>query len=247
MTGQAISLPTTYNFRGLGALPAAGRRTRDGVLYRSDALNLLNDQGRLVLRELRIGTVVDLRDDEEVAHAPSALSHLDVELLRGNVLAGALTRSLQEIPSLTGLYRLIVTQGGPVAVELARTVSANARRDRATLVHCTAGKDRTGVMVAVLLDAVGVDREAIVADYALTEANLAGPWLDGAKTLLAKLGVPLTEEVLQLVGGSPSGVMHGTLEHLDAGFGGAARYLGLHGLGADELDLLKESLLSPGK
>lgn len=246
MIGQATPLPRTYNFRGLGSLPAGDRLTREGVFFRSDALHLLTDDGRNLLRDLKVATILDLRDDDEVRHAPSALDGLDLEVLRGNVLAGALGASLQNLPTLAGLYRMILAQGGPVAADLARSITRNAAAGRSTLVHCTAGKDRTGVMVALLLDAVGVDREVIVADYAGTEANLAGEWLDGVKVLLGKLGVPLSEQVLAVVGGSPASAMRETLELLDADFGGGAGYLRRHGLADAELIALRAALLSDG-
>jgi len=244
LIGQATPLPKTYNFRGLGSLPAGDRLTTEGVFFRSDALHLLSDEGRELLRELKVATVVDLRDDDEVLHAPSALNGLDLNVVRGNVLAGALGASLRNLPTLPGLYRMILAQGGSVAAELARTVTANAALGRSTLVHCTAGKDRTGVMVALLLDAVGVDREAVIADYAGTEANLAGEWLEGVKLFMGKMGVPITEQVLAIAGGSPAAVMGETLELIDADFGGAAGYLARHGLRDDELDALRAALLS---
>ena len=182
MIGQAVPLPKTYNFRGLGSLPAGKRRTKEGVFFRSDALHRLSDEGRGLLRELKVATVLDLRDDDEVLHAPSALAGLDLEVLRGNVLAGALGASLRDLPTLPGLYRMILAQGGSVAVGLARSVTANASQGRSTLVHCTAGKDRTGVMVALLLDAVGVNRDVI--PYAMAfgdHAELAGLNLVGLK------------------------------------------------------------------
>ena len=243
MIGQAVSLPKTYNFRGLGSLPAGKRRTKEGVFFRSDALHLLSDGGRGLLRELKVATVLDLRDDDEVLHAPSALAGLDLEVLRGNVLAGALGASLRDLPTLPGLYRMILAQGGSVAAGLARSVTANASQGRSTLVHCTAGKDRTGVMVALLLDAVGVDRDVIVADYAGTEANLAGEWIEGVKAFLGKMGVPLTEQILAIAGGSPASAMLETLDLLDADFGGGAGYLGRHGLNDAELEALRAALL----
>ena len=108
MIGQAVPLPKTYNFRGLGSLPAGKRRTKEGVFFRSDALHLLSDEGRGLLRELKVATVLDLRDDDEVLHAPSALAGLDLEVLRGNVLAGALGASLRDLPTLPGLYAFTV-------------------------------------------------------------------------------------------------------------------------------------------
>ncbi|MFJ3957975.1 tyrosine-protein phosphatase [Arthrobacter sp. NPDC090010] len=243
MIGQAVPLPKTYNFRDLGALPAGSGLTLSGVLYRSDALHLLTDEGRERLRELKVATVLDLRDDDEVQRSPSALAGLELEVLRGNVLAGALGSSLRQLPTLQGLYRLILAQGGDVAVQLARRVLHNAALGQGTLVHCTAGKDRTGVMIALLLDAVGVDREAVVLDYSGTAANLSGEWLDGVVVLMESMGFPITEQVLTLAGGSPAEVMRETLGYLDDSFGGSSGYLQHHGLTLDEVTALQKALL----
>ena len=58
------------------------------------------------------------------------------------------------------------------------------------LVHCTAGKDRTGVAIALLLDAVGAERDAVVADYAASEANLSGAWADRMFAMIDAMGIP---------------------------------------------------------
>src|SRR5438034_394341 len=75
--------------------------------------------------------------------------------------------------------------------------------DAPVVVHCTAGKDRTGIVVALALLAVGVDRETVVSDYALTEANLQGPWLEGMLELVRGYGVEVTPDLRIILGGSP--------------------------------------------
>ena len=89
------------------------------------------------------------------------------------------------------------------------------------LVHCAAGKDRTGMLVAVALSALGAPRDAIVADYAETESRLA----DYFARELAHLGDPVSQHRLASLQQSPPATMHGTLDHLDGEYGGSAAYL----------------------
>ncbi|WP_349428612.1 tyrosine-protein phosphatase [Microbacterium sp. LWS13-1.2] len=125
-----------------------------------------------------------------------------------------------------------------MAGEGAGTVNGHAS---AVLVHCTAGKDRTGVAVALLLDAVGVDREAIVADYAISERNLAGPWAERMLAGIEQMGAPLTPEIRELVTGTPPAAIEQALAWLDER-GGSAAYLQSGGLADAELNALRGRL-----
>ena len=88
-TSIRIPVPGTYNFRDVGGLPARTGRVRDGVLFRSDGLHRLGESGRAVLRELGVGIVIDLRDENEAAVMPDDLEGLDVEVLRLPVFEGS--------------------------------------------------------------------------------------------------------------------------------------------------------------
>ena len=80
-TSTRIPVPGTYNFRDVGGLPAAGGTVRDGVLFRSDGLHRLGEAGRAELRQLGVGIVIDLRDENEARFMPDDLDGLDVEVL----------------------------------------------------------------------------------------------------------------------------------------------------------------------
>lgn len=113
----------------------------------------------------------------------------------------------------------------------------------AVLVHCTAGKDRTGVTIALLLLAVGVPADAVVADYALTTRELAGPWLDETLQRVRSAGGTITDELLVLIAEAPPAALEAALDHLDTRFGGAADYLARAGLTDAELELLHDRLV----
>jgi hypothetical protein len=109
-------------------------------------------------------------------------------------------------------------------------------------VHCAAGKDRTGVVVALALDAAGVDRAAIVADYLATAERI--------DAIIARLVASHTYRA-ELEGHDPSdhapleGTMERVLELVDTHFGGAAAWLSAHGLSAEDLQRLRRRIAGP--
>jgi len=107
------------------------------------------------------------------------------------------------------------------------------------LVHCTAGKDRTGIATALMLDAAGVERSAVVADYTASEANLSGPWADGMLHMVASMGVPITPQIRTLVTGTPPEAIEQALRYLDESHGGSASYLSSAGVDDAELEHLR--------
>ncbi|QAY59449.1 tyrosine-protein phosphatase [Microbacterium protaetiae] len=247
----------TYNSRDTGAIPLrSGGQTRSGVLFRSDALATVTGTGLVELDESPIGTIVDLRTDTERATAPNRLPSRPVRTELLSVMEGAapgmaapaemtseaVHAVLQEIPTLGDLYIRMLGTAAASFARVARLVATSADSDKAgVLVHCTAGKDRTGVAVALLLDAVGAQRDAIVADYAASERNLAGEWAERMLEGVARMGVPMLPQITALVSATPPDAMQTTLRWLDDQ-GGSAAYLrkGGGGLSDDELGMLRE-------
>ncbi|MFF2387258.1 tyrosine-protein phosphatase [Agromyces sp. NPDC058104] len=236
-----IPVPGTFNFRDVGGLPARGGVVRDGVLYRSDGLYRLGEAGKSELRELGIGIVIDLRDENEAKMMPDDLDGLEVEVLRLPVFEGSGASQGAGGISLEALYERIVTQHASVVVSALREI-ANAG-DRAVIVHCTAGKDRTGVVVALALMAVGADRESVIDDYARTEANLAGEWLEEMVEMIGRYGVPDTPALRTLMGGSPREAIEGVLDSVERAHGSTREYLLASGLELGELAALETLLV----
>jgi len=119
------------------------------------------------------------------------------------------------------------------------SVRAIARAQGAVLVHCAAGKDRTGVVVALALDAAGTDRDTIVGDYLATRERIAA--------IMARLVSSPTYRA-ELEGHDPQrhaplpGTMERVLELVEERFGGSERWLSAHGLGAEDLERLRNRL-----
>lgn len=258
------SIDGLYNFRDTGGMPlTGGGATRSDVLFRSDALAALTPAGLDALTDTDIGVVVDFRTPGERQTAPDRLPSsrafrvVELSILEGAMAEmagrfvgsgaalnpGLIAQAMAALPTLSELYIGMLQHGAAAFAEVARLIAASTDDEpTAVLVHCTAGKDRTGVAVALMLDAVGADRAAVIADYAASQDNLAGPWADGMLQMIAAFGLPLTPEVRALVTGTPPEAIAAALEWTDAQFGGAGGYLESGGLTADELAALRARL-----
>lgn len=228
------------NLRDLGGLPAGpGRRTRAHRLVRAD-LPVQADPAQLAdLDRLGVRTAVDLRDDQEVADLPSPFAAAGWTVHRLPVFEGSAASAVGLGATLDDLYRAVVDRRGGALAAVARTV---AGASGGVLVHCTAGKDRTGLAVALVLAAVGVPQEAVVRDYARTQEQLAGAWLTHRLALLSAFHGRDLSDHAELLAGSPPRVIAAALDRVDQGWGSAAGYLRAHGLTAAGLAALRDRL-----
>lgn len=240
---QRIPVPGTYNFRDVGGYPVDGGSVRSGKLFRADALGRIGEAGKQTLRELGVRIVIDLRDDFEVNVLPDDLAGLDVTVLRLPVFEGSGASQSTIGATLVDLYEKILLQHRDVVVRALREIADTG--DEPVVVHCTAGKDRTGIVVALALLAVGVDRETVLDDYTATQANLAGEWLEGMLALVRSHGVEVTPDLRVIMGGSPREALDAVLDLLDRDFGGARGYLLDAGLDEVELAKLRSVLVQP--
>lgn len=228
------------NFRDTGGLPAAGGVTRAGVLYRSAHLAHLTTEGRAALGARGVRRIVDLRSDEEVVWEPSLVEGLDLEVVRVPLFLGSMASLFDRDVTLAELYRSLIDEAGDRVVEAARGVLTA----QPALVHCTVGKDRTGVVVALVLAAVGVEADAIVADYAATESGL--PPERNARVLASlRRAYPEARNLEELATRAPAEVMRALLAEVDERHGSAAEYLRAHGMAEEELAALRTILIAP--
>lgn len=238
---RRIPLSGTYNLRDVGGYPVGDRTTRWGALLRSDALHKVDQAGRDTLRELNLALVIDLREAQEAESAPNALDGVGHRSVHRPVYDAALDTHADGF-GLGPLYRQMITDHAPALTAAVRLV-AGAGPDP-VLVHCTAGKDRTGLVVALALAAVGVDERDIVADYALSETMLAGEW---ATTMLANyeaMGLPDDLDMTEMVCASPASLMRETLAQIRADHGDVHGFLRAHGMTDTELSVLTARLVA---
>lgn len=250
-----------YNFRDTGGLPIAGGGvTQPGVLYRSASLAEVTPRGLDAFASTKVGVVVDYRTTVERDAAPDRLpTSRPIQLVNLSLLQGAMSqmtenlvppggspdpdqiaRALESLPTLGELYTGMLQSGVAQFVKTARLIAAETPGAPAgVLVHCTAGKDRTGVATALMLEAAGVVREAVVADYASSQQHLAGEWADGMLQRVQTMGVPLTPRLKTLITGTPPEAIEEALSWVENEHGGAAGYLRAGGLTTTELHLLQ--------
>jgi protein tyrosine/serine phosphatase len=177
-----IDLDGAVNARDLGGLPTVdGRRTRPGVLLRADNLQDLSPADVAELDRRGLGTVLDLRTAAEVEilgpgplrDTPVKHVHLDL-IPHGFDGHTVLERTIpdENAPehAVDHLYFDYVRDASDQVATALRTIADPG--SGAVLVHCAAGKDRTGVLVALALSLVGVTRDAVVADYARTDERI---------------------------------------------------------------------------
>ena len=232
------------NARDLGGYATEdGRETRWGAEVRSDSPAALTETGRAALADYGVRAIVDLRLPTELADHPNPFAepgghgivYANVSFIDPAAAPPEAVSTLAEdyLPMLDR-YRLGV----------AEAMAAIARAPEGVVViHCAAGKDRTGLISALLLGLVGVAAETIAADYAMT-AELLRPrdqaWLEALppqeraerEALLARYA-PTAE------------VMTEVLARLTERFGGVKPYLLATGLDRDDLDRLRDRLLAP--
>jgi protein-tyrosine phosphatase len=236
---QAPLVPGADNFRDVGGLRAGAGRTRSGVLFRSGNLAGLRDSGISALRALGIRRIIDLRADDEISYAPSRIEGLDLVTQRVPLFAGSVSALFADDIGLDEMYRRLVVDSSAGVVEVVRGIIA----DQPVLVHCTVGKDRTGVTVALALAAAGVDEDDVVADYARTEGLLPA----GRNRQIVKMLRSMHPDALHiedLATRSPEPVMRAMLAGIRDGYGSPADYLRSSGLTREELHELRRVLVA---
>ena len=230
------------NLRDLRGLRTAdGRIVRRGALYRSEVPRSAPAAGTAVA-VWPPAVVIDLRAPVErrgrhALDAPGTLVH---SVPMGTDLAPVSTavRTPHDAAGgdLTPAYRHLAQDA---AARIARIAVLVAEAPGPVLVHCTAGKDRTGIVVAVLLRAVGVRRAEVMADYLRTERNLPRLW-----AALHAAGIPSPRDrALRTVQAS---ALDAVLDELDDAAGGATGWLAAHGVDEATLARLATRLLSAG-
>ncbi|MGH9079937.1 MAG: tyrosine-protein phosphatase, partial [Acidimicrobiales bacterium] len=174
--GRAVALDGCVNFRDLGGYRTGdGRSVRWRRLFRADGLNRLSEADRGVLTGLGMATVIDLRTVDEA----TTRGRFPVELVPVRYLDLPLTDvlpSTEELPSwrqasyVASRYLEMVTAGAPVLTLAIEALAGDGSLP--AVFHCSAGKDRTGVLAALILAFLGVPDETIVDDYVLSAAAM---------------------------------------------------------------------------
>lgn len=268
-TPHWIELEGAVNVRDVGGMTTSdGRAIRPGALIRSANLQHLTDADiHTLVRDLGVRRVVDLRTDVEVEREGPGRMHAQPEVVihhlslypdsngrSENVVA------IDETPASTGTAERTVPWRGekltpdraPVVDSYLRYLSrrpdsivaalrAIAEPDGATVVHCAAGKDRTGVVVALALAVAGVPRDSIAADYALTQSQMRLIIEHLARSTLYDREVTRPDQIPT----ASADVMGAVLSAVDTDLGGVLGWLASHGWTDEDTDALRAKLIEP--
>jgi protein-tyrosine phosphatase len=236
------------NVRDLGGLPTEdGGVTRTGKVIRSDNVGALTDAGWRALADHGVIRIVDLRWPEELAQDPPR--NVDIEVVHVSVLGPNLGESLDYLQMLDAHVDAVDDIADHYAFSYVDFLERNRERFGQALaavadapgtvvIHCMGGKDRTGLVAALLLRLAGVAGDEIGRDYALSGPNLAGTltaWLDSAPDDLERRR---REKLSQ----TPATAMARVITEVERRFGSVAGYLAAAGVRPDQIDGLRARL-----
>ena len=246
-----VGLENTVNFRDLGGLKTRdGKTVRKGMIYRSDNLSKLETGQFGQFNDLRIASVYDLRTDHEIEgkedHLPAQVRYLhtpvvednagEIKGLKKRVLNGKITE--QEAKDMTAKFYAdaVTVHVGAVKAILNGITSS----DQPVLYHCSAGKDRTGIVSALILSILNVDRQVIVDDYMLSNyyrRNRAEKTLGKAK--LGRVIKPkLNMDAIEVLSTVDESFINATFNAIDSTYGGIGPFIE-NQLGIDRATRLK--------
>jgi protein-tyrosine phosphatase len=254
----SLALSGATNFRSLGGLPAAdGRRIRAHALMRADRLAGLSRQDWEQLARAGLATICDLRSEAERVEHPNRVPEgfgacqLNCEVDNDLRADPSLARLMLEDPTARGAERVMVAIyrrfPGYMGPTLTRVVDRLLEGGAPMLVHCSAGKDRTGFVVAMLLHALEVPEELIREDY-LASRRWPGA-VDHRPALAARLGrfMPPSEleAAVDAVIDVREAYLDAAMDALRRQHGTVPRYLeAAAGLDAARLEVLRARLLA---
>jgi protein tyrosine/serine phosphatase len=239
-----IELQGAHNVRDVAGLSAGAHRVRPGVLLRSDHLDDLTPGDLDILRDnLGLRAVVDLRTAEEAPQPAAWIATLGIDRLHLPLIDLALTRrpgdaADQILRDPVQAYRSMLDEAAPGVAQIFNFLLADEHRP--ALIHCAAGKDRTGITIAVLLAAAGVDEPGIVADYVAT-----GERLGRVRAALVKRDIYKHLEAQPASNAVRPRAIEGVLDALRLYDDGARGFLRAHGISNADIARWRDLILEP--
>ena len=236
------------NVRDLGGIPTEdGGTTRLGAVIRSDNVGALTDAGWRALARHGVVRIIDLRWPEEIADDPPR--DVDIEVVQVSVLGPNLAESREFLRTLDAHVDTVEDIADHYAWSYVEFLERNRERfgqaiagvataEGPVVIHCMGGKDRTGLVAALLLRLAGVSREEIGLDYSFSGPNLAGRlegWLADARDERER-------QRIDKLGSTPAAAMARVVAEIEDRYGSVAGYLEAAGLPSDQIERLRERL-----
>lgn len=234
-----------FNFRDIGGYPAGkGQQVRWGLCYRAGRQDQMTAQDRQGLAALGIKAQVDLRRPAEIAvQGQGPLPEMGAAYHHLPILPDGSAERLSQVVGMTGIsgqrYLGYLEFAGPPLAKLFELLAG--AENLPLVIHCVAGKDRTGIAIALLLATLGVDRPLIEADYRLTNLDV-GRHL-GAIEASGALPKGMSRDAMALVAGVPEDAISVFLDGLDERYGGPIAYLRSIGVPEETLNAIRAAFL----
>ena len=241
-----IELQNVHNFRDLGGYPASGgKQTKWRRMFRADGLYRLNEHDLVRMRELQLRSVIDLRTERErsergvfpVQHLPLQTHHLSIVDVTWS--DGETPQIEDAVEFLVWGYREMQEIGALRFVDAIELLSQNDVLP--AVFHCAAGKDRTGILAALLLASIGVSDDVICADYGLTQQAMMRT-IAWAKAHMPEMAQRYADMNPVFLAADPK-AMEIILAELHAKYGSVSEYVKQIGVSRETIDRLKHSLL----
>jgi len=252
-----IDLSGARNFRDLGGYPTMdGRRIKQGLLYRSDQLSSLTKHDLEVLSELKLKRIYDLRNkgeqakdpdklpsgqDIKIVPVPFAFAELDESVMRKKIVHGKLNKGDTEKLMIESYETYVIDYRKQIAL-IVRDLAEPG--ELPALIHCVHGKDRTGLVIATILEVLGVPKDIIMQDYLLT--NMFWDSETSRLSTLAHIGSLFrtpSSEVRNLMVAKPE-YLEDAVKEVKEHYGSLDNYIH-EGLGLDDatIERLRDALL----
>ncbi|MCR9277053.1 MAG: tyrosine-protein phosphatase [Pseudomonadaceae bacterium] len=234
-----------FNFRDIGGYPAMdGTSVRWGRYFRAGRQDRMTDADLEQLKRLGVKTQIDLRKPDEAAEqSRGPLPDLGAQYHNIPVIPEGGSDQLSKLVGDTGISGkryLGYLEFGPETWHRIFDIFASAD-DHPIVLHCTAGKDRTGVSTAFLLATLGVDRSWIEADYILTNRDVPRQ----VDFVEEHVGLPdgMDRDALSIAAGVPENAMADFLDGLEARWGGTMEYLREIGIKEETFERVRHAFL----
>lgn len=229
-----LPLEGVLNCRELGGYPTSnGEQTAWHTFLRSSELSQLSPKDTHFIKSYGIHTIIDLRAEEELVYSPNPLAtHADFTYEHHPLLTGELNNPMFANPTFQmGDMYVDLLENSPGIAPVMQTI---ARSEKGVLFHCSAGKDRTGIIAMLLLSLVGVSREDIVSNYEVTYTHIRPMFdvkIEGAPFDMDKMNP-------EFLYSKPASIEK-AIEHLQKNYGDAASYLKTKGLTSTEIEQIQ--------
>ena len=244
--GRRLFWDGCINVRDMGGFDTHdGKRTRRGVLVRMDNPGYLTNDGIQAMLNYGVTTVIDLRYPTEITQYPQLTKTVKDQTGAPAIMTLPLLDEANRADedaafarSRDAWHEYVLDKRGETLVEVLQAI-AHAKPGPVAF-HCAAGKDRTGIVSALILDLTGVLRDEIAEDYAVSAA-----WLEPrTQEWLAPMDEAQRMRMHGLMA-TPPEYIHHALNYVDQKYGGTLNYLRTVGLSADVINTLRARLLEP--